>query len=86
MKIKNWLILILIPLLCELSMFFIGGGGIILVNIAYFPLSWIGRPFFICNSEIGCYPSNYGRIFMIIVYSLIYFIYCFVKKHKKEDK
>lgn len=35
----------LIPLAPELSTFIIGLRGLVLVNITYFPLSWIGQLF-----------------------------------------
>ena len=42
MKIKVLLLLISIPILAELSMFVVGLLGLILVNIIYFPISWLG--------------------------------------------
>lgn len=67
-------------------MFVLGLYGLLLVNIAYYPLSWIGQPFFICNSEIGCYPRILGRILMIVTYTFAYFLYCKIKKLIQEKR
>ncbi|MCR4530291.1 hypothetical protein NUV62_04980 [Acinetobacter venetianus] len=45
MNFKIWLLLISIPLACEVSIGFIGLFGLLLTNIVYFPISWIGEPF-----------------------------------------
>lgn len=83
MNFKLLLLLIAIPLLAELSMFVIGLMGLVLINIIYFPISWLGEPFFVCNSEVGCYPGMYGRILMAVLILLLYICYMNVKKKKK---
>ena len=80
MKIKVLLLLISIPILAELSIFVVGLLGLIFVNIIYFPISWLGEPFFVCNSEIGCYPSIYGRCLMITLIIILYVSYIKVIK------
>ena len=83
MNFKLLLFLIAIPLLAELSMFVIGLMGLVLINIIYFPISWLGEPFFVCNSEVGCYPRMYGLILMTVLIILLYICYMNVKKKKK---
>ena len=83
MNFKLLLLLIAIPLLAELSMFVLGLMGLVLINIIYFPISWLGEPFFVCNSEVGCYPRMYGRILMAVLILLLYICYMKVKKKKK---
>lgn len=58
MNFKVWLLLISIPLACEVSIGFVGIIGLVLTNIVYFPISWLGDPFFTCNSEVGCFPKD----------------------------
>ena len=83
MNFKLLFLLISIPLLAELSMFVIGLIGLVLINIIYFPISWLGEPFFICNSEVGCYPRMYGRILMTALIIFLYIFYLKVVKKKK---
>lgn len=75
MNFKIWLLLISIPLACEVSIGFIGLFGPLLTNIVYFPISWIGEPFFNCNGEVGCLPKEYGRILMFLTINLMYYFY-----------
>jgi xanthosine utilization system XapX-like protein len=83
MNFKLLFLLISIPLLAELSMFVIGLIGLVLINIIYFPISWLGEPFFVCNSEVGCYPRIYGRILMTTLIICLYLLYIRVVKKKK---
>lgn len=75
MNFKVWLLLISIPLACEISIGFVGIIGLVLKNIVYFPISWLGDPFFTCNSEVGCFPKDYGRILMFLLINLSYYLY-----------
>lgn len=75
MNFKIWLLLIRIPLTCEISMGFIGVIELIFTNIVYFPISWFGEPFFNCNSEVGCIPKEYGRILVFLTINQTYYIY-----------
>ncbi len=70
MNFKLWLLLISIPLACEVSMGVIGMTRLVLTNIAY---SWFGEPFFNCNGEVGCLPKEYGRILMFLLINLSYY-------------
>jgi hypothetical protein len=79
MNFKIWLLLISIPLACEVSMGFIGLFGLLLTNIVYFPISWIGEHFFNCNGEVGCLPKEYGRILMFLTINLMYYLYAKLK-------
>lgn len=79
LKFKTWLLLISIPLASEISMAFIGVFGLVVTNIVYLPIAWLGDPFVTCNSEIGCLPKEYGRILMFLLISLGYYIYCKIK-------
>jgi len=79
MNFKIWLLLISIPLACEVSMGFIGLFGLLLTNIVDFPISWIGEPFFNCNGEVGCLPKEYGRILMFLTINLMYYLYAKLK-------
>ena len=82
MNFKLWLLLISIPLACEVSMGFIGMIGLVLTNIVYFPISWLGEPFFNCNGEVGCLPKEYGRILMFLLIHLSYYLYSKLKQEK----
>ena len=59
------------------------------VEIIYFlPLSWLGEPLFIFSSDIGAYiATNAGRVFGILVYSVIYWLLflVFAKRKKLND-
>ena len=79
MNFKIWLLRISIPLACEVSMGFIGLFGLLLTNIVYFPISWIGEPFFNCNGEVGCLPKEYGHILMFLTINLMYYLYAKLK-------
>ncbi len=79
MNFKIWLLLISIPLACEVSMGFIGLFGLLLTNIVYFPISWIGEHFFNCNGEVGCLPKEYGHILMFLTINLMYYLYAKLK-------
>lgn len=79
MNFKIWLLLISIPLACEVSMGFIGLFGLLLTNIVYFPISWIDEPFFNCSGEVGCLPKEYGRILMFLTINLMYYLYAKLK-------
>jgi len=79
MKFKIWLLLISIPLVVEISMAWIGLIGIMLTNVVYFPISWLGEPFFVCNSEIGCLPREYGRFLMFLLINISYFLYAKIR-------
>ena len=79
MNFKIWLLLISIPLACEVSMGFIGLFGLLLTNIVYFPISWIGEPFSNCNGEVCCLPKEYGRILMFLTINLMYYLYAKLK-------
>jgi len=81
MNFKLWLLLIS-PLACEVSMGFIGMIGLVLTNIVYFPISWLGEPFFNCNGEVGCLPKEYGRILMFLLINLSYYLYSKLKQEK----
>lgn len=82
MNFKLWLLLISPPLACEVSMGFIGMIGLVLTNIVYFPISWLGEPFFNCNGEVGCLPKEYGRILMFLLINLGYYSYSKLKQEK----
>lgn len=79
MNFKLWLLLISIPLACEVSMGFIGMIGLVLTNIVYFPISWLGEPFFNCNGEVGCLTKEYVRILMFRLINLSYYLYLKLK-------
>ncbi len=82
--IKLWLIIILLPIPLWLSMFILGLIGVVLYRYYYFPLWFLREPFFIYPNDIGIYyPSLYGNIITIIIYSLIYWgIFFMLKKIK----
>lgn len=82
MNFKIWLLLIRIPLTCEISMGFIGMIGLVLTNIVYLPISWLGEPLFNCNGEVGCLPKEYGRILMFLLINLSYYLYSKLKQEK----
>ena len=58
---------------------FIGLFGLLFTNIVYFPISWVGEPFFNCNGEVGCLPKEYGRILMFLTINLMYYLYAKLK-------
>lgn len=58
---------------------FIGMIGLVLKNIVYFPISWLGEPFFNCNGEVGCLTKEYVRILMFRLINLSYYLYLKLK-------
>jgi len=79
-----WFVFISIPYLCWFLIQIVEWGLIpLFVEIIYFlPISWLGEPFFIYTSDIGSYiATSKGRIFGIIVYSIIYWsLYIVISK------
>jgi hypothetical protein len=58
MNFKIWLLLIGIPLACEISMGFIGVIELIFTNIVYFPISWFGEPFLTAIAKLVVFLKN----------------------------
>ena len=81
-----WIILIIFPYSCWVLSIFVAWGLIPLAleTLYFLPISWIGEPLFTYTSDIGGYlTSHFGRLFGVIVYSVIYWsIVLFFKKNK----
>jgi hypothetical protein len=52
----------------------IGLVGLLLYNVYYLPLSWIGGPFFSHAAEIGVVPHLPGRVLAAVFYSGVVFL------------
>ncbi len=80
-KIIRWVfgILAILPLILESAHRIgpdIGMIYLLVENIVYFPLLWLGEPFFKYTTDIGGYlPNTIGRVLVSTVYGSI-FIAC----------
>ncbi len=89
--LKVWLVLIFLPVPLYLSMFILGLIGLAGYWGYYMPLWSMGEAFFKYSSDTGWYyPTTYGHIAAVVIYSLIYWfgylgyqkVWCYMKNNK----
>ena len=81
-----WIAIIIFPFIIMLFRTF-ELVGLFIENIYYLPISWFDEPFFIYINDIGAYrATSIGRIFGVVVYSIIYWlIYFMIIKFKNKN-